>query len=264
MSQQAVERWREEALQLEQVASMGVPLAVFLQEVADLLAFAKKYAQPDPKGAYPGLSSVNKLVDTEALTEEIESLLDAARTLHSQVLFPSTTKKAEKELVARCQHLVDELSAALEFILDDDVKDPADEALRIAQARAAEDASRATLAQALSDYTAIAEQVQERLMLLEDFDPTLLEEAKEKSAALIALGSPTQGRTASPEIDLRNRVFTLLKSRVNELRRVARFVFRNHPDIAKLVSSSYERRRRLRNRQQQQQNTPNPTPSPSE
>jgi len=52
------------------------------------------------------------------------------------------------------------------------------------------------------------------------------------------VGSPQRGRPASPDVDLRYRLLTLLDSRVRKVRRATRYVYRNHPDIARLAMSA--------------------------
>jgi hypothetical protein len=53
------------------------------------------------------------------------------------------------------------------------------------------------------------------------------------------------GRAADPKIDLRNRLVTLLDQRVSKVRRAARYVFRDHPEVVRQVTSAYERKRRV-------------------
>jgi hypothetical protein len=53
------------------------------------------------------------------------------------------------------------------------------------------------------------------------------------------------GQPADPKVDLRNRLVTLLEHRVSKVRRAARYVFRDHPEVVRQVTSSYERKRRV-------------------
>jgi hypothetical protein len=89
------------------------------------------------------------------------------------------------------------------------------------------------------------------------FDGSLIDEARalakklrERSAQKIVGVPPGEQRQA---LELRNRIATLLHDRMNRVRAVARFVFRNQPDLVRRVTSSYQRDRRAAARRAQQQ-----------
>ena len=74
--------------------------------------------------------------------------------------------------------------------------------------------------------------------------------------------SPENTRRA---LDIRNRVATLLVDKMSLVRAGARFVFRNQPEIARLSTSTFERRRRRAQRAKAstQESAPAPVPTPN-
>ena len=73
--------------------------------------------------------------------------------------------------------------------------------------------------------------------------------------------TPTSPESTRRTLDMRNRVATLLLDRMGQVRAAARFVFRNHAEIARESSSAFERRRRNA-RKANDKNKPN-TPASS-
>ncbi|PIV99312.1 MAG: hypothetical protein CO108_09160 [Deltaproteobacteria bacterium CG_4_9_14_3_um_filter_63_12] len=53
------------------------------------------------------------------------------------------------------------------------------------------------------------------------------------------------GRAASPQIDLRNRVMTLINERCQQIDKVSHYVFRHHPEVLRQLQSAYIRRKSL-------------------
>ena len=68
---------------------------------------------------------------------------------------------------------------------------------------------------------------------------------REVAQKLNSQGPPLTGQAADPKIDLRNRLVTLLDQRVSRVRRAAWYVFRDHPEVVRQVTSAYERKRRV-------------------
>lgn len=247
MSEKAtnVDKWRDAALALaaDEVQAPRVPVAVMLQEAAGVALFVRRRWEADAERKLPGLSLASAFVQA-GIAEEIEELGEAARVLQTRVLFPERDALELRQKLERGETVLDELSAALELVLDDGVAEPADAALDLARQRLAADQSQAGMAQALSDFAGVAEQVKARISTLGDFEPALIEEARQLSRTITAAGPPQRGRPASPDLDLRNRMLTLLDRRVDRVRAAARYVYRHHPEVARQVTSAYERRRR--------------------
>ena len=103
---------------------------------------------------------------------------------------PDTFRKA----LDRLSFIVRELNAALTFLLDDSVEEPADAALAGAKERLAEDSTLATLVQGAVDLIGIASEQRTRLGRLSPiFDIALIEEGQR----LVELASarPVHGRS---------------------------------------------------------------------
>ena len=243
MSNQDVKRWTEEAMKQEEINPVNMPIDVFLLEADGMTRFIKLFWEPAEDGSRPGLSTVaNQLAETTA--DDISSLVRACRTVHTRILWPEDLLADRKGLVKRARFLVDELSAACDFAADDGLPEPLDVALSEAKERANADDTVANLVQTLADYADIAASIQERLAALGDFDTAVIEEAKQLVEKLSEGGPPQPGRPSSPEIDLRNRLLSLLVQQVRKVRAAVRYVFRRHPDIVRKVSSAYQRRKR--------------------
>jgi hypothetical protein len=162
----------------------------------------------------------------------------------NEVLTPKT-----QPLVDRGRYLVNELTAGFDYLLDDGVDEPADAALATAKRRLAEDDNRATLIQALVALSGIAADVRQRLATEISFDVALIDESAALANTLSEAGVPNTGFVASELVDLRKRLMTLTDNRVREIRKAARFVFRNHPDIVQKAASAHRRRRWIAKRQ---------------
>jgi len=79
-----------------------------------------------------------------------------------------------------------------------------------------------------------------------EFDASLIHEATELAARLRELpaGPKPRSNAETRALECRNRLLLLLTRRGKRVRSAARYVFRNHPEIARQAMSSYERRRR--------------------
>jgi hypothetical protein len=101
---------------------------------------------------------------------------------------------------------------------------------------------------------------------LPEFEPGFIDEAlvvasrlRAQSAIKLSSAAVTQ---QMQELKLRNRLLTLLTDRVARARRAARFVFRNHPELARQVGSAYERKRRARTRAREKVEMVEKVPAP--
>ena len=177
--------------------------------------------------------------------ETIRSLVGAGRTASAQALFPGEPKSERPAMVEQADEVLFDLGAAIEFILDDGVEEPADEAWESAKDRATDDDTLATKIQALEDYAQIGEELLDRLKELGDFKPEWIALSRNLATKLSAGGPAKRGVSASAEIDLRNRIFVLLEEKIDDVRAAAKYVYRRHPEVLREVTSQYERRRRL-------------------
>lgn len=240
-----LQRWRESAAAVQQIENpLKVPYEVALREAGTVAQFLEDHWEKT--NDRPGLSRVAKKCP-KSLAEEIRSLVAAVQMAQTELLLiidPLVASKGD-----RARFLVDELESHIEFLLDDDVDEPADAQLASLQSFHSQDGERSsTLAQALRDYGTLAKSLQDRLAKNdEEFDPRWIGEAL---ALADELAKNPPGTTAAVSAaageatKLRNRLLVLLTSRVTQIRRASAHVFRGFPEIVRLVTSGYERRRR--------------------
>ncbi len=245
MSQSDVNQWKTAALALDPktVLSGGFPLKERVFEGDGVASFLRKHWKPPVELRLPGMEQTEAQVPL-ALADEIESLCRAIRFVHTDAIFPALPPSEVPALEARARTLTGILANACELVLDDDVREAADDALAAAKDRA-EDDTRATRIQYLFDLAAIADEVKDRLEALKGFEVAWIGEAREVAQKLSSEGPRLPGPAADPKIDLRNRLVTLLDVRVSKVRRAARFVYRDHPEVVRMVTSAFERKRRV-------------------
>ncbi len=139
-----LERWRDAAAAIPQTDNpLKLPYEDALREAGAVAGFVEKYwAKTTDR---PGLSRVPKRVP-QTMPEEIRSLVagtQMAQTALLLVVDPVVASKGD-----RARFLVNELESHIEFLLDDDVEEPADKQLEQLQAFHADDGQRsAPLAQ---------------------------------------------------------------------------------------------------------------------
>ncbi len=133
-------------------------------------------------------------------------------------------------------------------MLDDDVEEPADAQLAALQAFHAQSGQRSSaLHQALSDYSALAESLKDRLIEVDKaFDAATIAEARELSAKLAAApaAAPPGQAEVKNAVLVRNGLLSLLMGKIALVRKGAARVFRGFPETYREVTSTYERRKR--------------------
>jgi len=242
---QEMGRWSKlaAALPAERLISLGVPIVNYLEEAEKAAGFLRRSWTP-ADSSLPAMSSLEAFLPLRT-ADEIQSLVRACRVVHTEVLLPESVPADDQiTFVERGRELAADLGACLQYVLDDGVTEPADLALEAALKRQTEGTGAAVLAQALSDLARIAEQSRDKLARIRGFDLGLVAEARALSDRLTEKPSATRGRPASPLVDLRNRLLTLLDQRVAEVRRAGRFLYRKHPAELRQLASEYARRQR--------------------
>jgi hypothetical protein len=275
MTQNALEQWKPVALALPTADyTLRQPVFVMIGEAHDLAALAVRYWKtkhaPDQTILEPGLELAGAKLG-ENFVDQLRSVAEALQQAHSAHLLTAGLS-GRKELMDRGNFVVGELKAVLEWTFDDGVEDEND--LRLARVQTEHEKDPETpdaLAGELRDYAALAEEHRPTLEGLGGFQTSLIDEATKLAEQLRALpAEPKQdaARLQNQEaLDLRNRVGTMLHQRMSLLRAASRFVFRHHPQLARLFTSSYERKKRAAARRAARQNPPSPpapTPSPGE
>ncbi len=223
---------------------LNIPYDIFVAEAVLVGDFVKKYWQPE--GTRPGLIRTKKRLP-EATAEEIPSLVRAVQEAQTRLLL--LVDPIVADLGERARFVVVELESAIEFLLDDDVEEPADAQLGKIQAFHSQNGQRSSaLVQALRDYAALADELKTRLVEVDsEFDVALIEEAKTLAAAMgehpVVVAAPLRIE-ATAATKVRNQLLHLLTAKVRLVRKTAARVFRHHPELIREASSAYERRRR--------------------
>ncbi len=254
------DRWLVSAANVQKTDNpLNIPYDVAISEAAQVAKVAKKYWKAE--GERPGLSSAKKRLP-EVTAEEIPSLVRAVQEAQTRLLLlvdPIVVDRGE-----RARFLVDELESAIEFLLDDDVEEPADSQLAKIQAFHSQNGERSSaLVQALRDYAALAEELKARLVEVdEEFDVALIEEARALSTSMgenpVAVKPTTPEAIAATKV--RNQLLHLLTGKVRLVRRTVARVFRRHSEIVREASSAYERRRRAAARRAKKNEEPKGKP----
>ncbi|WP_437667282.1 hypothetical protein [Sorangium sp. So ce1182] len=238
------DRWVKAAAELGRTDNpLSLPYDVAVREAVTAAAFVKKYWEPD--GDRPGLKRVKNRLPASS-SDELLSIVHAVQEAQTRLLL--IVDPAVADVGERARFVVDELESALEFLLDDDVDEPADAQLaRIKEFHAQDGQRSSALSQALRDYAGLAESLKDRLVDAdEEFDVRLILEARKLAEELQrrTLETIPEGGTSAAATTIRNQLLHLMLERVGAIRKTAAHVFRRHPDIVREVTSAYERRRR--------------------
>lgn len=243
---ESIKKWQKMAADLAVVkTSYTPPIRIMLGEAIDVARFVQAYWEPvkDAGGKIlrPGLSMAGTKLGANVGAEILE-LQEALQSAQTEYLL--TVAPAQPDVRARAEFVLSEVTAALEWFLDDGVEDDRDKQLAALKSEYADGStSTDSLAAELSDYAGLARQQLDGLSGLGGFDASLIDEAEQLAKRL-------RDRPTSPAentrraLDLRNRLATLLLDRLVTVRAAARFVFRHHPAIAREVASAYVRRQR--------------------
>jgi hypothetical protein len=150
--------------------------------------------------------------------------------------------------VERAEFLISELRQALGFLFDDEVDDENDAQLERLNDSVSGARTHDELAEALDSYAIFAANYRTQLAGFPEFDTGFIDEAMVVARRLREQSAIKASRATSDEQTalqkLRNRLITLMVARMRTARRAARYVFRNHPHVARRAASSYERRRK--------------------
>jgi hypothetical protein len=242
------DRWLESATERGSSDNpLKVPYDIALKEAGQVAGFIKKHWEPT--AGLPGLSQVKARLP-ESTGDDLVSIVHATQEAQTRLLL--LVDPVVVNLGERARFLVDELESALDFLLDDDIEEPADAQLAALQAFRAQSGQRSSaLHQALSDYSALAESLKDRLIEVDEaFDAAMIAEARELSAKLAAApaAAPRGQAEVKSAVLVRNGLLSLLMGKVALVRRGAARVFRGFPEIYREVTSTYERRKRAATR----------------
>jgi hypothetical protein len=246
-----IDVWREQAALLGQVTNpLRVPYPVGLKEAATAAKFIDEYWEP--ADGRPGLKRLARKLP-QSTAQEIVSLTHAVTAANTNLLL--LVDPVAKGFGDEAREVIDALASIIELELDDGIEEPADAQLAALKAFDADAGqSSSALAQSLSNFAALAQELLPRLVELDsEFDPTLISQANELSKKLLEKNATpvTDSQEAKNARLLRDQLLTLLMQRVRTVRSVAAHVFRKHPTVLRQVTSAYQRRQRAERRAQQ-------------
>ncbi|WP_437594890.1 hypothetical protein [Sorangium sp. So ce1000] len=116
------DRWVKAAAETGRTDNpLKVPYDIAVREAVAAAAFVKKYWEPD--GDRPGLKRVKNRLPASS-SDDLLSIIHAVQEAQTRLLL--IVDPAVANLGERARFVVDELESALEFLLDDDVDEPAD------------------------------------------------------------------------------------------------------------------------------------------
>jgi hypothetical protein len=227
-------------------------MEVVLGEAEDAARFFEKYwpSEIDPKTKKVtrlGLESLGHRLP-KSTGEEIRALIPLAQQAHLALTRTVDRKSPTVEGMARGRAIVGDITAALEWLFDDGVEDRDDaELAAVEQAHHDDPQTADAMALALEDFAGLARTHVKKIDGVGGFDANVIDEAEELAKTLRA-AQTVPGFTSTPEskaaMGKRNRYLQLLTERVDLVRKSARFVYRDHPEVARKVMSVYVQRRR--------------------
>jgi len=248
--------------------ALGVPLAVFLGECVDCAKFVRAFWEPtieDGKQVVPGMKSAQKSGDGEAAfglhtADEIVALLERVQAAQTQFLLATKLTKSAGAKLDRASELLDTWTAALEWAFDDGVEDDKDaQFAAMKRAHSNKGESIDEVASALNDFAALTQKYLGALDGVLDFDPATVDEGLKLAKELATINATLESNPdADRALALRNNLLTLLHARVSRVRKAAQLVFRKHSEIARKVTSAYQRRARAMARREAAKGEPKP------
>lgn len=255
LSDPAAQSWLRQA-ESQQPAKIGMPLASLLGEALDLAAHFDAHWQGDSAAA-PGVWFHQIASDQvhEGLGSELRELaqlvakVQAARSLRQS---PAAANAPTAPNAGEHAHrLLREMRATLSFVFDDESTRGRAQLERLNREFSAAH-SHDELALALETYSHLLEEHRNEVEQGSNFDFAVCEQALATAVTLRGRSAErlTDANSSAKETTkLRNQLLTLLLLRMQNVRRAARYLFRDDPERIKLFESVHERvRRRVRKR----------------
>jgi hypothetical protein len=241
---QCVDLHREEALVLPQErvqVEFRFPIRVIMDEGRDLGEYAHRYWNPAEEAA-PGLRAVAFRIPS-TLPARLVTLAGAVRET-SYVVTVGRNNASLRATFEEGEDVLQSLRTDLGFYLDDGVETPEDAKLAALGEEHADTLSIDRLSAALYDYGRLGQELGPEMVAvgMETWNPATVDRAFELHAALDA-PAPRPDRA---DIDLRNRLLTLLLEETAKTRRAAEYLWaRKHPQIYRFFVSAYLRNQKL-------------------
>src|SRR5688572_19809786 len=157
-------------------SSLHVPLYVVLGEAIDVARFCQHYWHPEIDRrthtvVRPGLELAGDALLPKTIAEEILTLHDLVQEAQTAYLLTNTPKG---EGIERAEHVLHELSAAIEWVCSDGTRgDKSAKLAAIVEAHRNDDESEDALASRLADYVGLAAELKEELEAIGAFEAAL-------------------------------------------------------------------------------------------
>jgi hypothetical protein len=237
------EHWTAELTDAEPPASVSVPQAVLLTEALELAALVQ--ATWEPKEGLPGMKELEGSTDFGAQTiADIRELHGCILQTQARLALLRATPTSDPMAASLAQ--LKELRDALHFIATTGQHPELERQLEKVRDGSRTKRSHDVIALELEQTARLAHSYQAQLSALPGFGP-------EQIDLTFSMGNELRlafitGRHGEREVqrltELRGRFLALLLDRVGTARRAVRWVFRRHPEIAKLAAGDYHRQRR--------------------
>lgn len=238
-----------EAVGSDRYVRLNMSLPAYLRESFSITKEVVALWDSGPDGQ-PGLK-VAAARYPQAQAQRHREVLGALTYAGTLALIKPASREVVGPLVARAEHVGDEIEASCAFILDDGVEDEDDATLESLQAAEEElGAGVAAHGQLLLGWAALAEALAPKLATLGDWDPALVGEARALGEQIItAAGDGSVTRAEAERIKRIERgLLVLAHDEMRELRRVVSYVWRHHPATRQRFFSAISRTKRARQR----------------
>lgn len=141
----------------------------------------------------------------------------------------------------RAEEVLRRIRTTLEFVFDDAAHSSGDEQLEALAKSIGRPRSHDGMAVALETYAELAEEHRVKLAKVPVFDLALLDEALKLAGALRLRSGESNRARLDGGVTTRNQLLAVLKDRVARIRRSARLLFQEHPEVARRFTSEHRR-----------------------
>ncbi len=218
--------------------ALGMPNGIFCREAVGVGCFAERYWDL-VDGIDACLAPHERRLGGDP-GPELLYLADQCRRADAMLVQGSLP--SGDALPSRAQKLLTEIRYACEVVVDDGIGDNKD--VLVVGLRKQHDSAPKTIAEvtnALASYVTAARSLRAELSGLAGFNMANLDAAQAVVDHLLGRGTSTSTRATRIR---RNRLLAMIRNRVTRVRKVARFTFRDYPDILREVASAHNRERR--------------------
>lgn len=237
---------------------IGMPNAIFCKEAVGVACFAERYWEL-VDGLDACLAPHKRRLGGDP-APELVYLADPCRQADAMLVQGSLA--SGDSFPMRAQKLLTEIRTACEVVVDDEVEDKKDVLIvALRKQHASKPTTVGDLTNALASYVTAARSLSPELSELAGFTMSSVEAAQGVVDHLLGRGMASSTRTTRIR---RNRLLVMIRNRVAKIRKVARFTFRNYPDILRETASAYSRERRRSAKREEGEGDEDILPEPTE